>query len=438
MDAVFAEMIGAHIGDDRSVGLRYCYSTSKDAAARCFKNGRLRAPFAHHHPRARRSGIVSRRQNFIVDKYPVRAVVSRVPAMGPCASGQKTYRSGFPVGPCDDHRWDVPQFLPSDIVDIRQGGQRKTASADAGSEGQFRFVDDARQATCRRCVEKCPELRMRLNGRQALKAGERRGFLDDGLYIRRRIRGVLGGLQRLGNQRRLEAAPPNRIALDQRRAQRPLVHFGRQEQLIGGCCDRERCAARMPAHDGLAVGPSQPLGCAVNPRAPGGDQGIINGYVENLEHRPRGRKEQIAAHETPRILERQGARNVQSSLSGAMRMPRSSRMSPSRLNAGTASRVIGAPRSPCAPALAPLSLGAVDEEGESAGAAADREAELAAGAPLTLNLVICFQERTKASAKISSRSPGSPMRNAASMASCSSGIIEMAPSGTPAARRACV
>ena len=60
-----------------------------------------------------------------------------------------------------------------------------------------------------------------------------------------------------------------------------------------------------------------------------------------------------------------------------------------------------------------------------------------AGAPLGLNLVICFHERTRASAKISSKSPASPMRNAASIASCSSGMIEIALSGTPAARRAC-
>ena len=40
-------------------------------------------------------------------------------------------------------------------------------------------------------------------------------------------------------------------------------------------------------------------------------------------------------------------------------------------------------------------------------------------------------------AKISSKSPFSPMRKAASMASCSSGMIEMALSGTPAARSAC-
>src|SRR5258706_1682788 len=431
MDAVFAEMIGAHIGNDGGAGLRYRNATSEDTAARRFENGRLRTPVAHHHPRARRPGIVSRRQNFIVEKHPVRAVISRVPAMGPCASGQKTYRRGFPIGTCDDRRRDVPQFLPSDIGGIRQGGQRITASTGTGPEGQIRLVDDVRQTACRRRVEQRAELRTRLQGGEAFKAGERRAFLDDGRHIRLRIRGVLGGLLRLRNQCRLEAAPPYRIALDQRCAQRPLVDCSRQEQLIGGCRDRERCAARMPARDGPAPGPSQTLGCAVNPHAPGGDQGIINGYGDSLEHRPRGRKEQIAAQETPRILERLGVRNVQSSISGAMRMPRSSGMNPSRLNSGTASGAVGAPRSPYAPALA---RAAGDEGGEGAGAATGREAELAAGAPLVLNLVICFQERTNASAKISSRSPGSAMRNADSWAPCSTGISAVWPSAPPPPR----
>jgi len=50
MDAVFAEMVGTHIGDDRGVGLRDRDSTAQDAAARGFENGRL----------ARRSRITMR------------------------------------------------------------------------------------------------------------------------------------------------------------------------------------------------------------------------------------------------------------------------------------------------------------------------------------------------------------------------------------------
>jgi hypothetical protein len=52
----------------------------------------------------------------------------------------------------------------------------------------------------------------------------------------------------------------------------------------------------MPARDGPAVDPTQASACAVNPCAPGADQGIINGYIDNLEHGPRGRKEQVDAH----------------------------------------------------------------------------------------------------------------------------------------------
>jgi hypothetical protein len=48
-----------------------------------------------------------------------------------------------------------------------------------------------------------------------------------------------------------------------------------------------------------------------------------------FEYRARAGKKQIAARQAPRILERQRGRDVQSSLSGAMRMPRSSRISPS-------------------------------------------------------------------------------------------------------------
>ena len=58
---------------------------------------------------------------------------------------------------------------------------------------------------------------------------------------------------------------------------------------------------------------------------------------------------------------------------------------------------------------------------------------LRGSAPSGVNLVICFHERARASANTSSRSPGLPMRSAASMACCSSGICVIAVSATPAA-----
>src|ERR1700691_4706467 len=149
--------------------------------------------------------------------------------------------------------------------------------------------------------------------------------------------------------------PPDRIALGQRRAQRPLIDFGRQKQLIIRRRDRERCAARMPARDGPVAEPAQPRTRPMNPCAPGREQGIIVGH-DYLEHRPRGSKKQIAAGEAPRILKGQLERRAQSSLSGAMRIPRSSRISPSRLKSAATSAAAAVP-----PALAlPLAGGGAE------------------------------------------------------------------------------
>ena len=77
VDAVFAEMIGADIGDDRRVRP----ATRRCRAARC-----RRAPFpewpparavAHHHARAGGSGIIARRQRLIIDEIRRRCSCSR-------------------------------------------------------------------------------------------------------------------------------------------------------------------------------------------------------------------------------------------------------------------------------------------------------------------------------------------------------------------------
>ncbi len=170
IDAVFAEMVRADIGDDRSVGARYRDSAAQNAAARGFQNGCLRAPLAHHHPRARRPGIIADRQRFIIEKHAVRAVVAGVPAVGPRARGEKPHRGGLPIGPCDDRRRNVSQLLPSDVGDIRQGGQRKIAPTRAGPQGQLRLIEDMRQPSCRGCIEQCPELRMSLHGTRGARS----------------------------------------------------------------------------------------------------------------------------------------------------------------------------------------------------------------------------------------------------------------------------
>ncbi len=179
VDAVFAEMIGAHVGDDRGVGLRHRDSATQDAAACRFQNGRLGARLAHHHARAGGPGIIARRQRFVIEKYAVRAVVSRAPAMGPRAGGEKPHGGGLAVGPGDDGRRNVSQFLPGNLRGIRQCSERKTAPAHARSQGQFRLIEHMRQPARRGRIEQCPQLRLRFQGGETLKARERRGFIED-------------------------------------------------------------------------------------------------------------------------------------------------------------------------------------------------------------------------------------------------------------------
>ena len=114
VDAVFAEMIGAHVGHHRRVGMRHRDPAAQNAAACRFQNGRLGAPLAHHHACAGGPGVIARRQRFIVEKDPIRAVVSRAPAVGPRAGGEKAHGGGFAVGPGDDGRRDVAQLLPAE------------------------------------------------------------------------------------------------------------------------------------------------------------------------------------------------------------------------------------------------------------------------------------------------------------------------------------
>ena len=59
------------------------------------------------------------------------------------------------------------------------------------------------------------------------------------------------------HERVLKTAPAFGIAFRQRRAQRPLVDLGGEQQLIGGRGDGQQYAARVAAHDAAPIRPTQ-------------------------------------------------------------------------------------------------------------------------------------------------------------------------------------
>ena len=60
VDAVFAEMIGAHVGDDRDFGVIGRESATQDAAACRLDDGGLDAAIAQHQARAGRTRVIAR------------------------------------------------------------------------------------------------------------------------------------------------------------------------------------------------------------------------------------------------------------------------------------------------------------------------------------------------------------------------------------------
>ena len=80
------------------------------------------------------------------------------------------------------------------------------------------------------------QIRTRLAGREARKAGHCRGL---GQHRRINVGGVGRVLKRSGEERCFHPTPALRIALEQGGAQRPLVHFSGEKQLIDWRVERE-------------------------------------------------------------------------------------------------------------------------------------------------------------------------------------------------------
>ena len=165
------------------------------------------------------------------------------------------------------------------------------------------------------------------------------------------------------------------------------VEFCPQGTLAERCRYREGRTHRMTTRNDRCrvIGPTQCRARTHDAAAPLGLQRRIGFDSECVQHCASRSEEQVAAGQAPRAVERQCGRFAQSSTSGARRMPRSSRSRPSRLDSGGGSMLVS------------------EIVGKGTGAATRA---CGSGAPAGRNFVICFHERTSASANTSSRSPG--------------------------------
>ena len=224
MDAVLAEVIGAYVGHDGRLRATDRDAAPQDPAARRLEHGGLDTRVAHHEPCARGTSVVPARHGHAADIHAVRAVVAGAPSLRPRTGRDESHGGCLTVGTRHDRRRDVPQVVPGHGRDSWQFIEREAAAARTRAQRQDRFVEHVRQAAgIRRSDQRtqerpCLASRQALQARQGAHASSSTGGSSTAPPVRR--------LHRRGHERFRQARPMQRVAVEQRRAQRPLVHFG--------------------------------------------------------------------------------------------------------------------------------------------------------------------------------------------------------------------
>ena len=123
MHAVFAEMVGADIGDDRRVGALDRQAAAKHAAARGFEDRRLYPRIAQHVRAPLGPGVVAALDRFAADEHAIGAVEAGPPARRGAQRREQAHGRGLAVGAGDQRGRDRVQAVDQSER-LRQGGQR--------------------------------------------------------------------------------------------------------------------------------------------------------------------------------------------------------------------------------------------------------------------------------------------------------------------------
>jgi len=225
------------------------------------------------------------------------------------------------------------QGVPRHRRRLRQPGQRPGASAAARAQRQGVVVEQVGQALRGAGREQCTQRRTLLARGKQFEACQRLILGQHRWHDVRRIGGIL---QRGGEHGCGQPGPGRRVALLQRRAQRPLVDLGGEEQQVAGRGQRQGDAARVRPRGQRRFAPAEVGAGTGDALAPAFQERGVGRHANDFEHRTGVRKEKIGAGQAARIGVGQGGRGIQSSISGAIRMPRSSRIRPSRLKSAAA------------------------------------------------------------------------------------------------------
>jgi hypothetical protein len=142
VNAVFAEVIGAHVGDHGDTRLADGQTAAEDPAACGLEHRRLYASVAQHRASADRPRVIPGGDQRAVEKQTIRAVVAGAPTVHASTRSDQPHGRGLAVRAGDDGGRHVVEGRPADIGHGRQRVERQVDVAVAGTEREHLVVED--------------------------------------------------------------------------------------------------------------------------------------------------------------------------------------------------------------------------------------------------------------------------------------------------------
>jgi hypothetical protein len=307
INAVFAEMIIADVGDDRGVGMIDGQAAAQQATTCRLEYGCFDLGMAQYRPRAGRSGVVAGVECPTLEEDAVRAPEGRAQTVSFQHRRKQAHRRGLAVRTGDEGDRDRIQRTPWHRVDRGQCRQRPAHRALAEAKAEFLVIEYGRDTAHARSIEQSCQHR----------------FAFSRCVPPQHLRGGLAVAGR-GMPRR------EQFSLAACGLPRPFIDFGGAEQLVDRRGKRQCHATAMRANADRRSGPAKRAAHAQDVVAPCGDHArIVAAGADRLQHCTGFGEIQVGSGQSARVLKGQGGLRAQSSCSRDRWMPRSSRTTPS-------------------------------------------------------------------------------------------------------------
>ncbi len=179
VDAVFAEMIDADVGDDRRIGTRERQAAPQDAAARGLQHRKFDRRVAQYRACAGRAGVVAGGDLFAIDIEAIRTAMAGAQAGFARDGAQQARGRGLAVAARDERGRDRMKTTPVHVARRRHRVDRPGLRAGAAADAHCVVVDQQRDLMLSRRIGQRDERRPPFARRALAQPGKRHRLLAD-------------------------------------------------------------------------------------------------------------------------------------------------------------------------------------------------------------------------------------------------------------------